>query len=173
MSVSLWWRLTSGMRSGVRLRASNLLSVSASAFERLTLCFYTSMVEASERTQSTSECWPKGEARWASMPRNICLAFGRVGSLFLLTSSVSADWVVCLYIIARLLFIQQPGDTHGIYRSGQITLPDKVGSRSLTNYFEAHPLPVRKPKNNRRTFFEFASDFDGSVMQAHNAFDNR
>ena len=107
------------------------------------------------------------------MPRNICLAFGRVGSLFLLTSSVSADWVVCLYIIARLLFIQQLGDTHGIYRSGQITLPDKVGSRSLTNYFEAHPLPVRKPKNNRRTFFEFASDFDGSVMQAHNAFDNR
>src|SRR6266550_9175098 len=51
------------------------------------------------------------------MPRNICLAFGPFGSLFLLTSSVSADWVVCLYIIARLLFIQQPGNTHGIYQS--------------------------------------------------------
>jgi hypothetical protein len=50
------------------------------------------------------------------MPRNICLAFSPFGSLFLLTSSVSADWVVCLFIIVRLLFIQQPGNTHGIYR---------------------------------------------------------
>src|SRR2546430_8463786 len=34
------------------------------------------------------------------MPRNICLAFGRFGSLFLLTSSVSADGVVCLVILS-------------------------------------------------------------------------
>ena len=50
------------------------------------------------------------------MPRNICLAFTCFGSLFLLTSSVSADWVICLFIIVRLLAIQQPGKTHGIYR---------------------------------------------------------
>src|SRR6266446_6685561 len=57
------------------------------------------------------------------MPRNICLAFGPFGSLFLLTSSVSADWVVCLYIIVRLLFIQQPGNTHGIYQMPALLPP--------------------------------------------------
>src|ERR1700724_3316689 len=36
------------------------------------------------------------------MPRNICLAFGRFGSLFLLTSSVSADGVVCLFIYCQV-----------------------------------------------------------------------
>jgi len=35
--------------------------------------------------------------------------------LFLLTSSVSANGVICLIIIVRLLLIQQPGNTHGIY----------------------------------------------------------
>jgi hypothetical protein len=30
---------------------------------------YTSMVEASERTQSTSECWPKGEAGRAPLTK--------------------------------------------------------------------------------------------------------
>ena len=49
------------------------------------------------------------------MPRNICLAFGRFGSLFLLTSSVSADELFVYSFIVRLLFIQQPGNTHGIY----------------------------------------------------------
>jgi hypothetical protein len=51
------------------------------------------------------------------MPRNICLAFGRFGSLFLLTSSVSADELFVYSFIVRLLFIQQPGNTHGIYRN--------------------------------------------------------
>src|SRR5260221_3583116 len=46
------------------------------------------------------------------MPRNICLAFTCFWSLFLLTDSVSADW---LFILSRLLAIQQPGNTHGIY----------------------------------------------------------
>src|SRR5258707_14357565 len=48
----------------------------------------------------------------APMPRNICLAFTCFWSLFLLTDSVSADW---LFILSRLLAIQQPGNTHGIY----------------------------------------------------------
>jgi hypothetical protein len=42
------------------------------------------------------------------MPRNICLAFTRFGVLFLPTSSVSADR---LFIVVRLLAIQQPGNT--------------------------------------------------------------
>src|ERR1700730_7341215 len=46
------------------------------------------------------------------MPRKICLAFGCFWSLLLLTSSVSADRV---FILSRLLAIQQPGNTHGIY----------------------------------------------------------
>src|ERR1700730_16259044 len=50
------------------------------------------------------------------MPRKICLAFGCFWSLLLLTSSVSADRV---FILSRLLAIQQPGNTHGIYLSGQ------------------------------------------------------
>jgi len=37
---------------------------------------------------------------------------------------VSADGVICLIIIVRLLLIQQPGNTHGIYRSGQIAPTD-------------------------------------------------
>jgi hypothetical protein len=41
--------------------------------------------------------------------------------LFLLTDSVYADW---LFIFVRLLFIQQPGNTHGIYRNVQITPTD-------------------------------------------------
>src|SRR5260370_4724074 len=32
---------------------------------------YTSMVEASERTQSTSECWPKGEAGRAPLTKAV------------------------------------------------------------------------------------------------------
>src|ERR1700732_404122 len=48
------------------------------------------------------------------MPRKICLAFGCFWSLLLLTSSVSADRV---FILSRLLAIQQPGNTHGIYRT--------------------------------------------------------
>jgi hypothetical protein len=35
---------------------------------------------------------------------------------------LNADWVVCLSIIVRLLFIQQPGNTHGIYRSTTIRI---------------------------------------------------
>src|SRR5438309_10005106 len=45
------------------------------------------------------------------MPRNICLAFGRFGSLFLLTSSVSADGVVCLVILS------------GCYSSSSLAIP--------------------------------------------------
>jgi hypothetical protein len=45
---------------------------------------YTSMVEASERTQSTSECWPKGEAgpltKAVSFKRFLVLLSGRVFS---------------------------------------------------------------------------------------------
>jgi hypothetical protein len=48
------------------------------------------------------------------MPRNICLAFDRFGSLFLSTFSASADMGL-LFIFARLLLIRQPGNTHGIY----------------------------------------------------------
>jgi hypothetical protein len=35
---------------------------------------------------------------------------------------LNADWVVCLSIIVRMLFIQQPGNTHGIYRSTTIRI---------------------------------------------------
>jgi hypothetical protein len=35
------------------------------------IMLYTSMVEASERTQSTSECWPKGEAGRAPLTKAV------------------------------------------------------------------------------------------------------
>src|SRR5258708_40310313 len=57
----------------------------------------------------------------APMPRNICLAFTCFWSLFLLTDSVSADW---LFILSRLLAIQQPGNTHGIYRHAERRTPN-------------------------------------------------
>jgi hypothetical protein len=38
---------------------------------RLTLCFYASMVEASERTQSTNECLPKGEVGRAPLTKAV------------------------------------------------------------------------------------------------------
>src|SRR6266436_9045690 len=37
------------------------------------IMLYTSMVEASERTQSTSECWPKGEAGRAPLTKAVSL----------------------------------------------------------------------------------------------------
>src|SRR5260221_14316678 len=56
---SVWWRLTSGMRSGATLWPFNLLSVFGSPFVAVNIMLYASMVEASERTQSTNECVPK------------------------------------------------------------------------------------------------------------------
>src|SRR5260370_6032854 len=58
------------------------------------------------------------------MPRNICLAFTCFWSLFLLTDSVSADW---LFILSRLLAIQQPGNTHGIYQYAALWGTLRVG----------------------------------------------
>jgi hypothetical protein len=40
-------------------------------------------------------------------------------------------WVYCSF--ARLLLIRQPGNTHGIYRSGQVTPTDP---------FVHSPLPI-------------------------------
>ena len=52
---------------------------------------YTSMVEASERTQSTSECWPKGEAGRAPLTKAV--SFKRF--LVLLSGRLcSAGWRV-------------------------------------------------------------------------------
>ncbi len=56
------------------------------------------------------------------MPRKICLAFPRFGSLFSLTSSVSADGGSFIVHIVRLLAIQQPGNTHGIYHARHLGL---------------------------------------------------
>src|SRR6266403_906668 len=63
------------------------------------------------------------------MPRNICLAFTCFWSLFLLTDSVSADW---LFILSRLLAIQQPGNTHGIYQ-------EQAGTISSNEPASSHP----------------------------------
>jgi len=50
------------------------------------------------------------------MPRKICLALVPFGPFFRLTSAVSAvDGG--LFIIARLLFTQQLGNTHDIFRA--------------------------------------------------------
>src|SRR6266566_2961713 len=76
------------------------------------------------------------------MPRNICLAFGRFGSLFLLTSSVSADRVVCLFIIVRLLVIQQPGNTPGIYLNGR-WLPSVICYPAKPACEAGSPVPNR------------------------------
>ena len=63
LRVCLWWRLASGMRSAASLRPSNLLSVSGSPCGAVHIMLYASMVEASERTQSTSECFAQGRSR--------------------------------------------------------------------------------------------------------------
>ena len=73
LRVCLWWRLTSGMRSGASLRPSNLLSVSGSPCGAVHIMLYASMVEASERTQSTNECVPKGEAGRAPLTKAVYL----------------------------------------------------------------------------------------------------
>src|SRR6266566_7014178 len=64
------------------------------------------------------------------MPRNICLAFGRFGSLFLLTSSVSADGVVCLVILS------------GCYSSSSLAIP--MASAAWANHADRalRPLPL-------------------------------
>jgi hypothetical protein len=56
------------------------------------------------------------------MPRNICLAFTCFGSLFFTHLFGECRWG-CLFIhlLSGCLFIQQPGNTHGIYHNGQIT----------------------------------------------------
>jgi hypothetical protein len=51
-------------------RPSNLLSVSAFPCAAH-IVLYTSMFEASERTQSTNECVPKGEAGCAPLTKAI------------------------------------------------------------------------------------------------------
>jgi hypothetical protein len=59
------------------------------------------------------------------------------------------------------------------YNVGRSHCRTKSGTGPYRTILKHIPLLERKPKNNRRTFFEFAGDFDGSVMQAHNAFHNR
>ena len=61
------------MRSGASLRPSNLLSVSGSPCGAVHIMLYASMVEASERTQSTNECVPKGEAGRAPLTKAVYL----------------------------------------------------------------------------------------------------
>jgi hypothetical protein len=56
--------------SALGLRPSNLLSVSAFPCAAH-IVLYTSMFEASERTQSTNECVPKGEAGCAPLTKAI------------------------------------------------------------------------------------------------------
>jgi hypothetical protein len=52
-----------GMRSGANLRPSNLLSVSGSSLARLTLCFYTSMVEAKRAHPIYQRVFAQGRSR--------------------------------------------------------------------------------------------------------------
>src|SRR5258705_10150501 len=84
------------------------------------------------------------------MPRNICLAFTCFWSLFLLTDSVSADW---LFILSRLLAIQQPGNTHGIYRHAERRTPN---AKRVVSSAELIPLAVSQSADR----FESASRAD-------------
>src|SRR5258708_15276775 len=86
----------------------------------------------------------------ASMPRNICLAFTCFWSLFLLTDSVSADW---LFILSRLLAIQQPGNTHGIYHrqvphvdmsDPHLILGDTPVQEWIDRYEQSHKDPINR-----------------------------
>src|SRR3984893_13354437 len=64
------------------------------------------------------------------MPRNICLAFGRFGSLFLLTSSVSADELFILSgcCSSSSLAIPMASTGHGYHISNWLAgLPKPVG----------------------------------------------
>jgi len=61
--------LPRGMRSAVSFDRPTCYPCPPLPAGRLTLCCYSSMVEASERTQSTSECWPKGEAGRAPLTK--------------------------------------------------------------------------------------------------------
>src|SRR3984893_8152716 len=89
------------------------------------------------------------------MPRKICLAFGCFWSLLLLTSSVSADRV---FILSRLLAIQQPGNTHGIYRPLLIALAAQDVSASetvvalATKNYKGIIFAVHRPRTRRNLF---------------------
>src|ERR1700726_1004877 len=63
--------LPRGMRSGVRLRPSNLLSVSGSAFERLTLCFIRAWSRQASAPNLPASVWPKGEAGRAPLTKAV------------------------------------------------------------------------------------------------------
>src|ERR1700732_4515546 len=77
------------------------------------------------------------------MPTKICLAFGCFWSLLLLTSSVSADRV---FILSRLLAIQQPGNTHGIYLNGRWWRKRLRVALEIVDAWGARPyrLPVKR-----------------------------
>src|ERR1700730_19411096 len=83
------------------------------------------------------------------MPRNICLAFTCFGSLFLLTSSVSADRA---FIFVRLLFTQQPGNTHGIYQSTTSLTYHQSLTKLITNHLDPLPIYPLHPLRDRRKY---------------------
>jgi len=64
--------LPRGMRSAVRFDRPTCYPCPALP-GAAHIMLYTSMVEASERTQSTSECWPKGEAGRAPLTKAVSL----------------------------------------------------------------------------------------------------